>query len=40
MALSGTATFNLNVTEVIQEAYDRIGGDPILGYMFVLQEEV
>ena len=32
MALSGTATFNLNVTEVIQEAYDRIGGDPILGY--------
>ena len=32
MALSGTANFSLNVTEVIQEAYDRIGGDPILGY--------
>ena len=32
MALSGTATFNLTVNDVIQEAYDRIGGDPILGY--------
>ena len=32
MALSGSANFQLNVTEVIQEAYDRIGGDPILGY--------
>ena len=32
MATSNTATFNLTVTDVIQEAYDRIGGDPILGY--------
>jgi hypothetical protein len=32
MATSGTATFNLTVNDVIQEAYDRIGGDPILGY--------
>lgn len=32
MALSGTSTFTLTVNDVIQEAYDRIGGDPILGY--------
>ena len=32
MATSGTATFNLTVNDVIQEAFDRIGGDPILGY--------
>ena len=32
MALSNTATFSLTVNDVIQEAYDRIGGDPILGY--------
>jgi hypothetical protein len=32
MATSGTANFNLTVNDVIQEAYDRIGGDPILGY--------
>ena len=32
MATSGTATYNLTVNDVIQEAYDRIGGDPILGY--------
>ena len=32
MALSGTSTYNLTVNDVIQEAYDRIGGDPILGY--------
>jgi hypothetical protein len=32
MSTSGTATFNLTVNDVIQEAYDRIGGDPILGY--------
>lgn len=32
MATSGTATFNLTVNDAIQEAYDRIGGDPILGY--------
>jgi hypothetical protein len=32
MALSDQATFALTVNDVIQEAYDRIGGDPILGY--------
>ena len=32
MATSGTATYNLTVNDVIQEAFDRIGGDPILGY--------
>ena len=32
MALSGTSTFTLTVNDVIQEAYDRLGGDPILGY--------
>ena len=32
MALSGTSNFTLTVNDVIQEAYDRIGGDPILGY--------
>ena len=32
MTTSGTATYNLTVNDVIQEAYDRIGGDPILGY--------
>ena len=32
MATSGTATFNLTVTDAIQEAMDRIGGDPVLGY--------
>ena len=32
MATSNTATFNLTVNDCIQEAYDRIGGDPILGY--------
>ena len=32
MSTSGTATFNLTVNDVIQEAFDRIGGDPILGY--------
>ena len=32
MALSEQATFALTVNDVIQEAYDRIGGDPILGY--------
>ena len=32
MATSNTATFNITVNDVIQEAYDRIGGDPILGY--------
>ena len=32
MALSDQATFSLTVNDVIQEAYDRIGGDPILGY--------
>ena len=32
MALSGTSTFTLTVNDVIQEAYDRVGGDPILGY--------
>tara|TARA_Y100001937_G_scaffold14091_1_gene18815 strand:+ start:1665 stop:2345 length:681 start_codon:yes stop_codon:yes gene_type:complete len=32
MATSNTATFNLTVNDVIQEAFDRIGGDPILGY--------
>ena len=32
MALSRTSTFTLTVNDVIQEAYDRIGGDPILGY--------
>ena len=31
MALSGTSTFTLTVNDVIQEAYDRLGGDPILG---------
>ena len=32
MALSGTSSFTLTVNDVIQEAYDRLGGDPILGY--------
>ena len=32
MALSDQATFSLTVNDIIQEAYDRIGGDPILGY--------
>lgn len=32
MATSGQATYNLTVNDVIQEAFDRIGGDPILGY--------
>ena len=32
MATSGTATFNLTVTDAIEEALDRIGGNPILGY--------
>ena len=32
MATSNTATFNITVNDCIQEAYDRIGGDPILGY--------
>ncbi len=32
MATSNTATFNLTVNDCIQEAFDRIGGDPILGY--------
>ena len=32
MALSDQATFALTVNDVIQEAYDRFGGDPILGY--------
>ena len=32
MATSGTATFNLTVNDAIQEAMDRIGGEPILGY--------
>ena len=32
MATSNTSTYNLTVNDCIQEAYDRIGGDPILGY--------
>ena len=32
MATSGTATFNLTVNDAIQEAMDRIGGEPVLGY--------
>ncbi len=32
MTTSNTATFNLTVNDCIQEAFDRIGGDPILGY--------
>jgi hypothetical protein len=32
MATSNTASFNITVNDCIQEAYDRIGGDPILGY--------
>ena len=32
MTTSNTASFNITVNDCIQEAYDRIGGDPILGY--------
>jgi len=32
MTVSGTNAFNLDISEIIQEAIDRIGGEPTLGF--------
>lgn len=34
MTTSGTATFNLDLADIVQDAYERIGIDPNSGYQF------
>src|SRR3990167_8159259 len=32
MAVATTSTFNLEIAEIIDEAFDRLGGEPLTGY--------